>query len=111
MPRMPLHWTKTKEWNIARFQDANLDHYDEDTDAILAFIADLPTRSKVAVSFRGVEWISSRVIGLLVASKKAIEGKKGSFAITSPSPKIIEVLKITRLDRTFTMKDSTNDLP
>jgi anti-anti-sigma factor len=111
MPGMPLHWTKTKDWNIARFQEANLDHCGDDTDAILAFIADLPARSKVAVSFRGVEWISSQIIGLLVASKKAIEGKKGSFAITSPSAKIVEVLKITRLDRTFTMKESTNDLP
>jgi anti-anti-sigma factor len=111
MAGMPLRWTKTKEWNVARFEEANLEHVDDDTTAILAFIADLPTRSKLAVSFRGVEWISSRVIGLLVASKKAIEGKKGSFAITSPGPKIVEVLKITRLDRTFVMKESTNDLP
>lgn len=108
---MPIRWTKTKDWNIARFAEANLDHCDEDTEAILAFIADLPTRSKVAVSFRGVEWISSRVIGLLVASKKAMDGKKGSFAITSPGARIIEALKITRLDRTFTIKESTNDLP
>lgn len=108
---MPIHWTKTKDWNIARFADANLDHCDEDTEAILAFIADLPIKSKVAVSFRGVEWISSRVIGLLVAAKRAMDGKKGSFAITSPGPRIVEALKITRLDRTFTIKASTNDLP
>lgn len=107
---MSFKWTRTGDWHIARFREKNLDDVDEDSRAMVAQIERLPPGSKVAISFRGVEWISSRVLGLILAAKAAIEKGGGAFAITSASDKLMEAIKITRIDRNLTIKTSTNDL-
>src|SRR5258707_509514 len=93
---MSYKWTRTEDWHIARFREKNLDDCDEDAKAMVAQIDLLPRGSKVALSFRGVEWISSRVLGLILAVQAAVDKRGGEFAITSPSEKLMEALKITR---------------
>jgi anti-anti-sigma factor len=107
---MPINWTRTGDWHIARFSDANVDDCDEFSAAIQQFIESLPRGSKLAISFRGVEWISSRVIGLIMGASARIAAQGGKFAITSPSSKVMEVLRITNLVNSLTIKRSTYDL-
>lgn len=107
---MNLEWTKRADWHIARFVHQNLDDCDAESRAIASYIEALPTGSKVAISFRGIEWISSRVLGLIMAAKAGVAKRGGQFAITSPSDKIMEVLKITKLHKVLTIKKSTSEL-
>jgi anti-anti-sigma factor len=107
---MNLEWTKTADWHVARFIHQNLNDCDAESRAINSFIESLPTGSKVAISFRGIEWVSSRVLGLIMAAKTAVAKRNGQFAITSPSEKIMEVLKITKLHKVLTIKKSTSEL-
>jgi anti-anti-sigma factor len=107
---MNLEWTKTSDWHVARFVHQNLDDCEAESKAIASYIESLPTGSKVAISFRGIEWVSSRVLGLIMAARNAIIKRGGQFALTSPSEKIMEVLKITKLHKILTIKNSTSEL-
>ena len=108
---MSLRWTRNRDWHIARFSDGNLEHCVPVGEAIKSYIGGLPLGCKVAISFRGIEWVSSQVIGMILAAKAATERRAGKFALTSPSGKVLEVLKITQLARSLTITESTNDLP
>ena len=108
--QMPINWSRTGDWHIARFSDANVNDCDEFSAAIQLFIESLPRGSKLAISFRGVEWISSRVIGLIMGASARIAAQGGKFAITSPSSKVMEVLRITNLINALTIKRSTYEL-
>jgi anti-anti-sigma factor len=108
--QMQVKWTKTDDWHIARFRSKNLDECAEESPLVLNYIESLPPGPRVALSFRGVEWISSRVISLILTAKAATQKKGGKFAIATPNEKVLEALKITKLDRTLTIVDSTNDL-
>jgi anti-anti-sigma factor len=107
---MNLEWTKTADWHVARFVVQNLDDCEAESRAINSYIESLPPGSKVAISFRGIEWVSSRVLGLIVAAKNTVAKCGGKFAITSPGEKIMEVLKITKLNKVLTIKNSTAEL-
>jgi anti-anti-sigma factor len=107
---MSLKWTRTGDWHIARFRDANLADCDEASAAIASYIEGLPRGAKLAISFRGVEWISSRVIGLVMGAAKRVAAHGGTFAITSPSDKVMDALRITNLLNSLTIKRSTRDL-
>jgi anti-anti-sigma factor len=107
---MNLEWTKAADWHVARFIVQNLDDCESESRAINAYIQNLPYGCKVAISFRGIEWVSSRVLGLIIAAKNAVGKQGGKFAITSPSDKIMEVLKITKLHKVLTIKNSTSEL-
>ena len=57
---MQVKWTKTDDWHIARFRSKNLDDCAEEWPLVLNYIEALPPGSKLALSFRGVEWIPAR---------------------------------------------------
>lgn len=107
---MQVKWTKTDDWHIARFRSKNLDDCAEEGPLVLNYIENLPPGSRVALSFRGVEWISSRVISLILSAKNAVLKRGGKFAVTTPNERVLEALQITKLDRALTIVESTNDL-
>ena len=107
---MQVKWTRSDDWHIAHFRSKNLDDCAEESGHVLAYINNLPPGAKIALSFRGVDWISSRVIGLILAAKQATLARGGKFALTTPSERVLEALRITKLDRTLTIVESTNDL-
>lgn len=108
--QLQVKWTRTDDWHIARFRSKNLDDCAEEAPLVLNYIETLPPGSKVALSFRGVEWISSRVISLILSAKAATAKLGGTFAITTPNERVREALKITKIDRAVTIVESTNDL-
>ena len=107
---MAVRWTRTDQWHIARFDQSNLGDCDAESAAIRRHLDTLPDGMKVALSFRNVEFVSSRVIGMILAVQAEVTRRKGRFAITSPGPRVTEAIRIAGLSKTLTIRESTNDL-
>jgi anti-anti-sigma factor len=56
---------------------------------------------KVVFDFNGVKFFSSQVLGLLLEARARLESHSGQVAITSLSPQLERVFKITNLDKIF----------
>jgi anti-sigma B factor antagonist len=56
---------------------------------------------KVVFDFDGVKFFSSQVLGLLLEARARLESHSGQVAITSLSPQLERVFKITNLDKIF----------
>ena len=56
---------------------------------------------KVILSFRGVEFMSSAMLGRLVTFKKQCKNKTIQLKVCSITPDIMEVFKITKLNKVF----------
>ena len=58
-----------------------------------------PTR--LVFDFSGVKFFSSQVLGLLLDARARLEAHRGELAITSLSPQLERVFRITNLDQIF----------
>ena len=56
---------------------------------------------QMVVDFDGVKFFSSQVLGLLLEARARLESHRGQLAITSLSPQLERVFKITNLDKIF----------
>jgi anti-sigma B factor antagonist len=56
---------------------------------------------KIVFDFDGVKFFSSQVLGLLLETRARLESHSGQMAITSLSPQLERVFKITNLDKIF----------
>jgi anti-anti-sigma factor len=57
---------------------------------------------RMVFDFTGVKFFSSQVLGLLLEARADLEPQRGEVAITSLSPQLERVFRITNLDRIFT---------
>ncbi len=57
---------------------------------------------QMVFDFDGVKFFSSQVLGLLLEARAHLESHCGQLAITSLSPQLERVFKITNLDKIFT---------
>lgn len=73
-----------------------------------AAMAKLPERGRVAVNFSGVEYVSSQVIGMLLNVREQIAERNGTLVLCKLGKHVIDVMKITKLDRHFTISDSVS---
>lgn len=96
-------------WLVVRFTTPRLTDPVTVTDveqALTRQINALPTRCQVAVSFSGVEFVSSQVIGLLLGLRDQIKRKHGTLVLCKLNKHVRDVMRVTRLDREFTLSDS-----
>jgi len=56
---------------------------------------------KMVFDFDGVKFFSSQVLGLLLEARARLESHRGEVVITSLSPQLERVFKITNLDKLF----------
>jgi anti-anti-sigma factor len=75
----------------------------DETDQLLMAI---PERAQVAISFAGVDFVSSQVIGLLLGIRDQVRKKHGTLVLCKVGKHVLDVLRITRLERQFTLSDS-----
>ena len=59
--------------------------------------------------FTGVKFFSSQVLGMLLESRTKIAGHKGKVIISSLSPQLHRVFKITSLDKIFEIYHNTQE--
>jgi anti-anti-sigma factor len=56
---------------------------------------------RMVFDFNGVKFFSSQVLGMLLETRARLESHSGQVAITSLSPQLERVFRITNLDKIF----------
>jgi anti-sigma B factor antagonist len=64
---------------------------------------------KFIISFENVKYISSAVLGMLMTVNKHVMGKQGELRLASIDKSLMEVFKLTRLDKILKIFGSTDD--
>lgn len=73
-------------------------------------LIDEEDRRRIVLDFERVEYISSQMIGIILTMQKKLAALKNSkFVLCGVGPKLMELLKITRLDRILTLKPSQRE--
>jgi anti-anti-sigma factor len=100
-------------WLIVRFTTPSLtepmmlERLKHDLDSRLSA---LPTGARVVVSFKGVEFVSSQIIGMMLAAKEQVRRKKGQFALARLGQNIMDILRLTKLDSQFKIGQTETDI-
>jgi anti-sigma B factor antagonist len=76
-------------------------------DQIRKYLANKPG-AKVALDMKGVQFLSSSALGMLLTLKTAIEGNGGALQLAGVQKDIMEVFKITKLHKLFGMSDNVD---
>jgi len=63
---------------------------------------------KLILDFRNVEHLSSAALGMLITLDKLVKDKKGGLRLCNINAQIFEVFKITRLNKLFSIYDTTD---
>ena len=69
-------------------------------------LVDEDRRQKIVLDFSNVEYLSSAALGKLITLDRKVKGIGGKLRFCSIRSEILEVFRITRLDRLFTIKDN-----
>ena len=64
---------------------------------------------KVLLNFRKVEHLSSAALGILITLNKKVSESHGQLVLANIHPQIYEVFKITRLNKLFNIKATTDE--
>jgi len=74
----------------------------------LVSLVEEKNKKKILINFEGVDYLSSTVLGKLIALHKRLALKKGELKLCGIKPSIREVFEITRLDKVFDIYDDEN---
>jgi anti-sigma B factor antagonist len=73
-------------------------------------LVDEEDRRKLVLDFERVQYLSSQAIGIVLTLNKKLSALKGSkMILCGVGPKLMELLKITRLDRILTVKPTQHE--
>jgi anti-anti-sigma factor len=73
-------------------------------------LVDEEDRRRLILDFEKVQYLSSQAIGIVLTLNKKLSALKNSkFVLCGVGPKLLELLKITRLDRILTVKPSQKE--
>ena len=61
------------------------------------------------ISFEGVEYMSSMVLGTLVAGLMRVQQKKGALRIAGANDDLVQLFQVTGLHRLFTLSKTVAD--
>ena len=76
----------------------------------LYHLVDKEDRRVMVLDFEKVQYLSSQAIGIVLTINKKLSSLKGSkLILCGVGPKLMELLKITRLDRILTLKPSQKE--
>jgi anti-anti-sigma factor len=66
---------------------------------------------KLVVDYRGIQFMTSAMIGTLVLFNKLAKQNNVDIRLANVSPNVMEVFRITRLNKVFRMDDDADDGP
>ena len=73
-------------------------------------LVDEEDRRYILLDFEKVKYLSSQAIGIVLTLHKKLSAlKKTSFVLVGVGPSLMQLLKITRLDRVLKIKDSQKE--
>jgi len=107
-PNRRLDLEEVNGVTIARFTDKKI--LDESNIQVIGnqlfSLVDDDHRSKIVLDFTNVEYLSSAALGKLITLDKKVKAAGGKLRLCAIRSDILEVFKITRLDKLFTIKDN-----
>ena len=71
------------------------------------FVTGLPD-PRVVLDLGNVAHLSSSALGMLVAMKSSTEGRSGALALANVRPELLEIFKLTRLDKVLAIHDGVD---
>ena len=73
-------------------------------------LVDEEKRHLLVLDFTPVKYLSSQAIGIILSLDKRLKAHKGSrFVLCGVGPQLLQLLKITRLDRILTIKTNQQE--
>ncbi|HLL90002.1 MAG TPA: STAS domain-containing protein [Tepidisphaeraceae bacterium] len=76
----------------------------------LYHLVDVEDRRYLVLDFEQVQFLSSQALGIVINLKKKLDALgKASLVLCGVGPRLMELLKITRLDRILTVKPSQKE--
>ena len=73
-------------------------------------LVDQQDKRQIILDFEKVEYLASQAIGILLAVQKKLAAlKKSSLILCGVGPRLMELLRITRLDRVLTIKPTQKE--
>ena len=82
----------------------------ESTAQALYKLIDEEDKRKIIIDFEKVQYLSSQAIGIVLAMHKKLNALKNSkLILCSVGPKLMELIKLTRLDKMLTIKASQKE--
>jgi anti-sigma B factor antagonist len=63
----------------------------------------------ILLNFRKVEHLSSAALGVLITLSKQVAERNGQLVLANIHPQIFEVFKITRLNKLFNIRGTTDE--
>jgi anti-sigma B factor antagonist len=82
----------------------------EDIGKELYRLVDEEDKRRLILDFEKVQYLSSQAIGIVLTLNKKLAALKNSkFVLCGVGPKLMELLKITRLDRILTVKPTQRE--
>jgi anti-sigma B factor antagonist len=73
-------------------------------------LVDEEDKRRLILDFEKVQYLSSQAIGIVLTLNKKLSALKNSkFVLCGVGPKLLELLKITRLDRILTVKPTQKE--
>jgi anti-sigma B factor antagonist len=64
---------------------------------------------RILLNFRKVEHLSSAALGVLITLSKQVAERNGQLVLANIHPQIFEVFKITRLNKLFNIRGTTDE--
>jgi anti-anti-sigma factor len=94
------------KWLVVEFRTASLmDPVQLDQIAQQLYrLIDAEDRRKIVMDFEKVQYLSSQAIGIVMNMNKKLMVLKGKLILCSVGPKLMELIKITRLDKVLMIK-------
>ncbi len=71
-------------------------------------LAETESRPKLLLDFGNVDHLASAALGMLINLHKKVQEQNGDMKLANINRQILQVFKITRLNRVFEIHDSTN---
>jgi anti-sigma B factor antagonist len=111
---MSPHFTvqQIEKYTVVEFKTASLmDQIElEKIGKEIYHLVDAEDRRMIILDFEKVQYLSSQAIGIVLTLNKKLTALKNSkFILCGVGPKLLELLKITRLDRILTVKPTQKE--
>jgi anti-sigma B factor antagonist len=109
---VPLNIQQIGLFTVVEFRTASLmDPIElEEIGQALYQLVDEQDRRMLILDFEQVQYLSSQAIGILLTLNKKLGGlKKSKLILCAVGPALMELLRITRLDRVLTIKTSQKE--
>jgi anti-sigma B factor antagonist len=105
-PPQPFFLEKLGEITIVRFTDPKIGL---DAREALYGLVENQGDQKIVLNFENVRFLSSAAIGMLINLKNKAEAGGGTLKLCQLDPDIREILRLTTVDRLFSIFDTEQD--